>query len=125
MTKPTSPIPRAEKSQQRACIEAHEAFSQMAGAAITPELARLLTEAMAVQARRQQNALKGALGQKAAAEKRHREWLMLAQQLIASRARPFDSYRDLARAVASKLQRESSEETIRKRLAGAGLLDCK
>lgn len=94
-------------------------------AAFSPELVRLLSEVIAEQARRQQNAIKGAMGQKAAAERRHREWLMRAQQLIASRSRPFVSYRDLARAVASTLQHESSEETIRKRLAEAGLLEQK
>lgn len=120
-----NPVTPPQKTQPRAAIQASEVLSQAAGASLPPELARVLAEALAAQARRQENALKGAQGQKAAAEKRHREWLMQAQQLIESRARPFASYRDLARAVASKLQRESAVETIRKRLADAGLLERK
>lgn len=125
MPEPSSSMPQPDKLLQGARIEALDALSQMTGEAFAPELARLLADALAQQERRQQNAIKGALGQKAAAEKRHREWLMRAQQLIASRSRPFVSYRDLARAVAANLQQESSEETIRKRLADAGLLDQK
>lgn len=120
-----NPVPPSQETQPGAGIQASEALAQAAGASLPPELTRLLAEAISAQARRQQNAIKGAMGQKAAAEKRHREWLMRAQQLIASRSRPFVSYRDLARAVAANLQQESSEETIRKRLAEAGLLDQK
>lgn len=67
--------------------------------------------------------MKGALGQKAAADSRRRHWVSIAQQLMAGRQVPFASYRALATAVAKNSNTPDAEETIRKHLAQARVLD--
>lgn len=90
---------------------------------IDTSLLALLEKSLHIEDSNRRRALKGALGQKAAAEKRHLEWESIARQIMASRRTPFASYRELACAVASRSKSPCSAETIRKRLAAARLLD--
>lgn len=83
----------------------------------------MLAEAIAAQVRRRQSALKGALGQKAAALQRRQEWVLIAEQVLAGRPASSFTLRSLAEVVARRAGRESSPETIRKHLAEVRILD--
>lgn len=86
-------------------------------------LSRLVEKALAHQAAIKARSLKGAAGQKAAANERLRRYIKIARQLIAQRSKPFSSYRELAKAVANNRDVLEPWETVRKHLANAGLLD--
>ncbi len=56
-----TPLTPPQKMPPGAGFQSVEAFAQAVGESLPPELALLLTEAIAAQARRQQNAIKGLL----------------------------------------------------------------
>ena len=86
-------------------------------------LKRLAERALQQAASFRLRAMKGAAGQKAAANERHRKYVEIARGLIAKRSRPYESYRQLAEDVAKNPAVFESIESIRRHLAKAGLLD--
>lgn len=87
------------------------------------DLLRLVEKALLQEDQMRQRSIKGALGQKAAADSRCKKLVTIAAKLIAERNRPFDSYRQLAGAVAKQPGVMESERTIRQHLAAARVLE--
>lgn len=86
------------------------------------EVLRLVEKSLLQDEAMRRRSMKGAIGQKAAADERRCRIVAIARQLIAERSRPFTSYRQLAKAVSQNSSVLESEETIRKHLAGAQLI---
>ena len=101
----------------------HELAQRGFGSSREEVMARLAEKVLLQDEMVRRRAMKGAIGQKAAADERREKWEALARQLIVDRRFPFPSYRALACAVARSADMPGTEETIRKHLANSRCLN--